>query len=55
MRGAPRTTHRLLYRRECFRIIVVATDVTESRQKVLQGAPVVDAARTFDAIRYSCV
>ena len=53
VRRAPSVTQRLAYRRERVRVIIIPTDVLELGEKVVEGALVIDLARSLYAVRHA--
>ena len=55
VRRAPSATQRLFYRRERARVVIVPAHVPEQGQKMVEGALVIDPARSLDAVRHAFV
>ena len=53
VRRAPGAAQRLFYRRERVRVVIIATHVPEPGQKMVEGALVIDPARSLDAVRHA--
>ena len=55
VRRAPGAAQRFLDRRERARVVIVPAHVTEQGQKMVQGALVIDPARSLDAVLHAIV
>ena len=53
VRRAPSATQRLFYRRERARVVIVPAHVPEQGQKMVEGALVIDPARSLDAVLHA--
>ena len=53
VRRAPSATQRLLDRRERARVVIVPAHVAEQGQKLVEGALVIDPARSRDAVLHA--